>query len=253
MTDTTVQSNIEINPSNITKSANAPRAERKDSPARTAEYKKPRNTEGSSNNGMATFAIKPGTPEFRRYLTAGGGNTIRDFIDVSIAITTLFRTVNALKHKELVNQIQDWFDTLHSENEAMRLKLEEYISSITLDENDDFISQLKYTPYQFPAIEIHFNNPNTMRFYRYIHNMNNHIAQMAKFNALGMLPPGDYYFMTANIIRNIKMYVTRVKKTLNVSRRDDGPYSPDEFIKKALQYKSVQAYIDNEITPTLKK
>nr|WP_233341301.1 hypothetical protein [Escherichia coli] len=44
------------------------------------------------------------------------------------------------------------------------------------------------------------------------------------------------------------MYIERVKKTLNVSRRAKGAYSPDEFIEKVKQYKSVQAYIAAELS-----
>ncbi|HHY5894377.1 TPA: hypothetical protein ACV5FI_004816 [Escherichia coli] len=50
------------------------------------------------------------------------------------------------------------------------------------------------------------------------------------------------------LIRSLNMYIERVKKTLNVSRRVKGAYSPDEFIEKVKQYKSVQAYIAAELS-----
>ena len=198
--------------------------------------------------GMASVAIAPGTPEFNRFLTARAGAAIRGFNDVSIAISTLFRTVDAIKHGELVKAIQDWFDTLHEENDQMRKKLEVYIASIKVDEDDAFLSSLQYTPYKYDSVQLNFNNPNTMRFYKYIHDMNNHLAMMSKYNALGLLAVSDYNVMSHNIIKSISMYVERVKRTLQVSRRTDGPYSPEDFISKVMQYKSVQAYIDAELS-----
>lgn len=47
--------------------------------------------------GMATVTITPGTPDFNRFLTARNRSVIRGFDDVSIAISSLFRTVNAVK------------------------------------------------------------------------------------------------------------------------------------------------------------
>lgn len=69
--------------------------------------------------------------------------------------------------------------------------------------------------------------------------MNNLLTQMYKFNSLGQLPVNDYNVMAHNIIRSLNMYIERVKKTLNVSRHVKGAYSPDEFIEKVKQYKSV--------------
>ncbi|EIY0248533.1 hypothetical protein ML568_004492, partial [Escherichia coli] len=51
--------------------------------------------------GMATVTIKPGIPDFNRFLTARNRSVIRGFDDVSIAISSLFRTVNAVRHPEL--------------------------------------------------------------------------------------------------------------------------------------------------------
>lgn len=69
---------------------------------------------------MATVTIKPGTPDFNRFLTARNRSVIRGFDDVSIAISSLFRTVNAVRHPELVQAIQDWFNELHDENNLMK-------------------------------------------------------------------------------------------------------------------------------------
>jgi hypothetical protein len=60
---------------------------------------------------------------------------------------------------------------------------------------------------------------------------------MYEYNSLGLLAVSDYPVMSHNIIKSINLYVENVKKTLNVSRRKDGPYSPAEFITKVMQYK----------------
>ncbi len=176
--------------------------------------------------GMATVTITPGTPDFNRFLTARNRSVIRGFDDVSIAISSLFRTVNAVKHPELVQAIQDWFNELHEEN------------NLTTE----------FSPFRFEPVQLNFNNQNTMRFYKHIFEMNNLLTQMHKFNSLGQLPVSDYNVMAHNIIRSLNMYIERVKKTLNVSRRAKGTYSPDEFIEKVKQYKSVQAYIAAELS-----
>ncbi|WP_049885125.1 hypothetical protein [Salmonella enterica] len=65
------------------------------------------------HQGMAKVIINPGTPDFNRFLTARNGAVIRGFDDVSIAISSLFKTVDAVKHPDLVQAIQDWFNELH--------------------------------------------------------------------------------------------------------------------------------------------
>ncbi|MFP1497883.1 hypothetical protein ACLB1Q_35060 [Escherichia coli] len=55
---------------------------------------------------------------------------IRGFDDVSIAISSLFKTVDAVKHPDLVQAIQDWFNELHEENNKMKENLVAYIKSI---------------------------------------------------------------------------------------------------------------------------
>lgn len=198
--------------------------------------------------GMATVTITPGTPDFNRFLTARNRSVIRGFDDVSIAITSLFRTVNAVKHPELVQAIQDWFNELHEENNLMKNNLERHIATIHIDESDPFFSSTEFSPFRFEPVQLNFNNQNTMRFYKHIFEMNNLLTQMHKFNSLGQLPVSDYNVMAHNIIRSLNMYIERVKKTLNVSRRAKGTYSPDEFIEKVKQYKSVQAYIAAELS-----
>ncbi|MDM7089819.1 hypothetical protein QUG53_24405, partial [Enterobacter asburiae] len=54
------------------------------------------------HQGMAKVIINPGTPDFNRFLTARNGAVIRGFDDVSIAISSLFKTVDAVKHPDLV-------------------------------------------------------------------------------------------------------------------------------------------------------
>ncbi|EHP6314637.1 hypothetical protein KJH74_004625 [Escherichia coli] len=198
--------------------------------------------------GMATVTITPGTPDFNRFLTARNRSVIRGFDDVSIAISSLFRTVNAVKHPELVQAIQDWFNELHEENNLMKNNLERHIATIHIDESDPFFSSTEFSPFRFEPVQLNFNNQNTMRFYKHIFEMNNLLTQMHKFNSLGQLPVSDYNVMANNIIRSLNMYIERVKKTLNVSRRAKGAYSPDEFIEKVKQYKSVQAYIAAELS-----
>ena len=198
--------------------------------------------------GMATVTITPGTPDFNRFLTARNRSVIRGFDDVSIAISSLFRTVNAVKHPELVQAIQDWFNELHEENNLMKNNLERHIATIHIDESDPFFSSTEFSPFRFEPVQLNFNNQNTMRFYKHIFEMNNLLTQMHKFNSLGQLPVSDYNVMAHNIIRSLNMYIERVKETLNVSRRAKGTYSPDEFIEKVKQYKSVQAYIAAELS-----
>ncbi|EFN5616581.1 hypothetical protein FQH40_22250 [Escherichia coli] len=198
--------------------------------------------------GMATVTITPGTPDFNRFLTARNRSVIRGFDDVSIAISSLFRTVNAVKHPELVQAIQYWFNELHEENNLMKNNLERHIATIHIDESDPFFSSTEFSPFRFEPVQLNFNNQNTMRFYKHIFEMNNLLTQMHKFNSLGQLPVSDYNVMAHNIIRSLNMYIERVKKTLNVSRRAKGTYSPDEFIEKVKQYKSVQAYIAAELS-----
>ena len=145
--------------------------------------------------GMATVTITPGTPDFNRFLTARNRSVIRGFDDVSIAISSLFRTVNAVKHPELVQAIQDWFNELHEENNLMKNNLERHIATIHIDESDPFFSSTEFSPFRFEPVQLNFNNQNTMRFYKHIFEMNNLLTQMHKFNSLGQLPVSDYNVM----------------------------------------------------------
>ncbi len=140
------------------------------------------------------------------------------------------------------------FNELHDENNLMKENLEHHIATIHVDESDPFFSSTEFSPFRFESVQLNFNNQNTMRFYKHIFEMNNLLTQMYKFNSLGQLPVSDYNVMAHNIIRSLNMYIERVKKTLNVSRRVKGAYSPDEFIEKVKQYKSVQAYIAAELS-----
>ncbi|MDC6721046.1 hypothetical protein N6O07_23130, partial [Escherichia coli] len=148
--------------------------------------------------GMATVTIKPGTPDFNRFLTARNRSVIRGFDDVSIAISSLFRTVNAVRHPELVQAIQDWFNELHDENNLMKENLEHHIATIHVDESDPFFSSTEFSPFRFESVQLKFNNQNTMRFYKHIFEMNNLLTQMYKFNSLGQLPVSDYNVMAGN-------------------------------------------------------
>lgn len=153
--------------------------------------------------GMATVTIKPGTPDFNRFLTARNRSVIRGFDDVSIAISSLFRTVNAVRHPELVQAIQDWFNELHDENNLMKENLEHHIATIHVDESDPFFSSTEFSPFRFESVQLNFNNQNTMRFYKHIFEMNNLLTQMYKFNSLGQLPVSDYNVMAHGDAANL--------------------------------------------------
>ena len=236
MTDVTINESKQKTPDVNARSSQTPEDSRRATQSKNEHY------------GMATVTITPGTPDFNRFLTARNRSVIRGFNDVSIAISSLFRTVNAVKHPELVQAIQDWFNELHDENNLMKQNLEAHIATIKVDESDPFFSSTEFSPFRFESVQLNFYNQNTMRFYKHIFEMNNLLTQMYKFNSLGQLPVSDYNVMAHNIIRSHNMYIERVKKTLNVSRRVKGSYSPDEFIEKVKQYKSVQAYIAAELS-----
>jgi len=236
MTDVTMNENEQKIPDANIRPSHTPENTRRAAQSKSEPY------------GMSTVTITPGTPDFNRFLTARNRAVIRGFDDVSIAISSLFRTVSAVRHPELVQAIQDWFNELHDENDAMKTNLELHIGTIHVDENDPFFLSTEFTPFRFESVQLNFNNQNTMRFYRHIFEMNNLLTQMYKYNSLGQLPVSDYNVMAHNIIRSLNMYIERVKKTLNVSRRVKGTYSPDEFIEKVKLYKSVQAYIAAELS-----
>ncbi|MGV7963823.1 hypothetical protein QPK13_22995 [Photorhabdus tasmaniensis] len=241
MTDVTLNENGRKNPESNNRASQAT--------VRKGQVNARSNSAGKTEHpGMATVTIIPGTPDFNRFMTARNSAVIRGFDDVSIAISSLFRTVNAVKHPDLVQSIQDWFNELHDENNKMKENLELHIATIQVDEKDPFLSSTQFVPFQFAPIQLNFNNHNTMRFYKHIFEMNNLLTQMYKFNSLGLLAVSDYNVMSHSIIRSINLYVERVKKTLNVSRRTEGPYSPANFIAKVMQYKSVQAYIAAELS-----
>ncbi|MCV5597429.1 hypothetical protein OFN66_27380, partial [Escherichia coli] len=106
--------------------------------------------------------------DFNRFLTARNGAVIRGFDDVSIAISSLFKTVDAVKHPDLVQAIQDWFNELHEENNKMKENLVAYIKSIEFDKNDSFMSSTQFVPFSFEPVQLNFNNHNTRRVYKYI-------------------------------------------------------------------------------------
>ena len=202
MTDVTINESKQKTPDVNARSSQTPEDSRRATQSKNEHY------------GMATVTITPGTPDFNRFLTARNRSVIRGFNDVSIAISSLFRTVNAVKHPELVQAIQDWFNELHDENNLMKQNLEAHIATIKVDESDPFFSSTEFSPFRFESVQLNFNNQNTMRFYKHIFEMNNLLTQMYKFNSLGQLPVSDYNVMAHNIIRSLTMYIERVKKTL---------------------------------------
>ena len=203
MTDVTINESKQKTPDVNARSSQTPEDSRRATQSKNEHY------------GMATVTITPGTPDFNRFLTARNRSVIRGFNDVSIAISSLFRTVNAVKHPELVQAIQDWFNELHDENNLMKQNLEAHIATIKVDESDPFFSSTEFSPFRFESVQLNFNNQNTMRFYKHIFEMNNLLTQMYKFNSLGQLPVSDYNVMAHNIIRSLNMYIERVKKTLD--------------------------------------
>jgi hypothetical protein len=202
MTDVTINESKQKTPDVNARSSQTPEDSRRATQSKNEHY------------GMATVTITPGTPDFNRFLTARNRSVIRGFNDVSIAISSLFRTVNAVKHPELVQAIQDWFNELHDENNLMKQNLEAHIATIKVDESDPFFSSTEFSPFRFESVQLNFNNQNTMRFYKHIFEMNNLLTQMYKFNSLGQLPVSDYNVMAHNIIRSLNMYIERVKKHL---------------------------------------
>lgn len=201
MTDVTINESKQKTPDVNARSSQTPEDSRRATQSKNEHY------------GMATVTITPGTPDFNRFLTARNRSVIRGFNDVSIAISSLFRTVNAVKHPELVQAIQDWFNELHDENNLMKQNLEAHIATIKVDESDPFFSSTEFSPFRFESVQLNFNNQNTMRFYKHIFEMNNLLTQMYKFNSLGQLPVSDYNVMAHNIIRSLNMYIERVKNT----------------------------------------
>ena len=197
MTDVTINESKQKTPDVNARSSQTPEDSRRATQSKNEHY------------GMATVTITPGTPDFNRFLTARNRSVIRGFNDVSIAISSLFRTVNAVKHPELVQAIQDWFNELHDENNLMKQNLEAHIATIKVDESDPFFSSTEFSPFRFESVQLNFNNQNTMRFYKHIFEMNNLLTQMYKFNSLGQLPVSDYNVMAHNIIRSLNMYIER--------------------------------------------
>ncbi|RVR00774.1 hypothetical protein EOL34_27150, partial [Enterobacter hormaechei] len=191
MTDVTINESKQKTPDVNARSSQTPEDSRRATQSKNEHY------------GMATVTITPGTPDFNRFLTARNRSVIRGFNDVSIAISSLFRTVNAVKHPELVQAIQDWFNELHDENNLMKQNLEAHIATIKVDESDPFFSSTEFSPFRFESVQLNFNNQNTMRFYKHIFEMNNLLTQMYKFNSLGQLPVSDYNVMAHNIIRSL--------------------------------------------------
>ncbi|EFO2756954.1 hypothetical protein B6R20_25135, partial [Escherichia coli] len=118
MTDVTINESKQKTPDVNARSSQTPEDSRRATQSKNEHY------------GMATVTITPGTPDFNRFLTARNRSVIRGFNDVSIAISSLFRTVNTVKHPELVQAIQDWFNELHDENNLMKQNLEAHIATI---------------------------------------------------------------------------------------------------------------------------
>ena len=87
MTDVTINESKQKTPDVNARSSQTPEDSRRATQSKNEHY------------GMATVTITPGTPDFNRFLTARNRSVIRGFNDVSIAISSLFRTVNAVKLK----------------------------------------------------------------------------------------------------------------------------------------------------------
>ncbi|MCV5707359.1 hypothetical protein OFN27_29760, partial [Escherichia coli] len=84
---------------------------------------------------------------------------------------------------DLVQAIQDWFNELHEENNKMKENLVAYIKSIEFDKNDSFMSSTQFVPFSFEPVQLNFNNHNTMRFYKYIFEMNQLMNTMYEYNS----------------------------------------------------------------------
>ncbi|MGE4843386.1 MULTISPECIES: hypothetical protein [Buttiauxella] len=201
----------------------------------------------SNAPGMVTLLLTPTTPEFNYYLRKKENQVIKDLENVSRAITTLSHTVRPNRTPELSKMIDDWFESLHQENNVLRIELLKYIEELVEDPNDPFFKSVRFTPFSFDSFTLNCNHLNTMKFIRYIFDMNTAVGELYRKNLYGLVSHSQYQMMTNNILTSITITIDRINKTLRVKNRVEGKYSPDEFIEKLQKYKSVQQYIENEI------
>ncbi|HHL0036370.1 hypothetical protein U0129_21025 [Enterobacter hormaechei] len=205
--------------------------------------------DSSSDPGMLKLLIIPATQEFNNFLRDDKDYILRRLTKVSMAITSLFKTINPLTDKDLVDKVEEWLDVLLTEREELAKSSARHISLLKEKLDEQLTKNLSYTPQAFEPVQIHFNNGNTGRFIRHLNTLNNLMLEMHKLYLVGEVKASDIKQYHTNILADARVCVDTIAKTLSVSKRDreNGRYIPEIFIEKIRLYKSVQDYYNAEI------
>lgn len=205
--------------------------------------------DSSSDPGMLKLQIIPSTQEFNNFLRGDKDYILRRLTKVSMAITSLFKTINPIADKDLVDKLEDWLDSLLTECEELAKSSARHINMLKEQLDDQFCKNLIYTPQAFEPVHIHFNNGNTGRFIRHLNTLNNLMLEMHKLYLVGEVKAADIKQYHTNILADARACIDTIAKTLSVSKRDreNGRYMPEIFIEKIRLYKSVQDYYNAEI------
>lgn len=205
--------------------------------------------DSSSDPGMLKLQIIPSTQEFNNFLRDDKDYILRRLTKVSMAITSLFKTINPVTDKDLVDKLEEWLDVLLTEREELAKSSARHISMLKEQLDEQITKNLIYTPQTFEPVQIHFNNGNTGRFIRHLNTLNNLMLEMHKLYLVGEVKASDIKQYHTNILADARVCVDTIAKTLSVSKRDreNGRYIPEIFIEKIRLYKSVQDYYNAEI------
>ncbi|MCE9985185.1 Uncharacterised protein [Enterobacter hormaechei] len=205
--------------------------------------------DSSSDPGMLKLQIIPSTQEFNNFLRDDKDYILRRLTKVSMAITSLFKTINPVTDKDLVDKLEEWLDVLLTEREELAKSSARHITMLKEQLDEQITKNLIYTPQTFEPVQIHFNNGNTGRFIRHLNTLNNLMLEMHKLYLVGEVKASDIKQYHKNILADARVCVDTIAKTLSVSKRDreNGRYIPEIFIEKIRLYKSVQDYYNAEI------
>jgi len=205
--------------------------------------------DSSSDPGMLKLQIIPSTQEFNNFLRDDKDYILRRLTKVSMAITSLFKTINPVTDKDLVEKLEEWLDVLLTEREELAKSSARHITMLKEQLDEQITKNLIYTPQTFEPVQIHFNNGNTGRFIRHLNTLNNLMLEMHKLYLVGEVKASDIKQYHKNILADARVCVDTIAKTLSVSKRDreNGRYIPEIFIEKIRLYKSVQDYYNAEI------
>ena len=205
--------------------------------------------DSSSDPGMLKLQIIPSTQEFNDFLRGDKEYILRRLTKVSMAITSLFKTVNPIADKDLLDKLEEWLDMLLTEREELAKSSARHIDMLKEQFDDQISKNLIYTPQTFEPVQIHFNNGNTGRFIRHLNTLNNLLLEMHKLYLVGEVRAADIKQYHKNILADARVCIDIIAKTLSVSKRDreNGRYMPEVFIDKIRLYKSVQEYYNTEI------